>query len=177
MNTSGATYAAGYNTTLIYYFDRSVIILLDNVFLALAVLPRPAATSLQVRDQACNLLVAILLGLPLALEVQAGVLAGVYRGLPVHYRGLVVAVLLEELLDAVAAEEQRVLLHDLLVLPIVIIYMLLIEVVILGRGDVGRHQPLICEALPGEGLKPGVRFDFRVPVETQAVRGLALQTL
>ena len=71
MNTSGATYAAGYNTTLIYYFDRSVIILLDNVFLALAVLPRPAATSLQIRDQACNLLVAVLLGLPLALEVQA----------------------------------------------------------------------------------------------------------
>ena len=94
-----------------------------------------------------------------------------------HNRGLVVAVLLEELLDAVAAEEQRVLLHDLLVLPIVIIYMLLIEVVILGRGDVGRHQPLICEALPGEGLKPGVRFHFRVPVQTQAVRGLALQTL
>ena len=71
MNTSGATYAAGYNTFLIYYFDHSVIILLDNVFLALAVLPRPPATSLQIRDQACNLLVAVLLGLPLALEVQA----------------------------------------------------------------------------------------------------------
>ena len=177
MNTSGATYAAGYNTILIYYFDHSVIILLDNVFLALAVLPRPPATSFQVRNQACNFLVAILLGLPLALEVQTGVLAGVYRGLPVHYRGLVVAVLLEELLDAVAAEEQRVLLHDLLVLPIVIIYMLLVEVVILGRWDVGRHQPLICEALPGEGLEPRVRFHFRVPVETQAVRRLALQTL
>ena len=145
---------------LLPYFDRSVIVLLDNVFLALSVLPRPAATSLQVRDQACNFLVAVLLGLPLALEVQAGVLAGVYGRLPVHYRGLVVAVLLEELLHTVAAEEQRVLLHDLLVLPIVIIYMLLVEVVVLGRRDVGRHQPLLYEALPGEGLKPGVRFYF-----------------
>ena len=147
----------------------SVVVLLNNVFLALVFLARPPAFSLEVRDQVRNSLVAIMFGFPQALKIQARVLACIDRCLPVHNRGLVVSILLEELLNTISAEEQRVLLHHFLILPIIIIYMLLIEVVVLRRGDVGGDQPLLEEALPGEGLKPGVCFDLGVPVQPQTV--------
>ena len=147
----------------------SVVVLFDDVFLALVFLAWPPAFSLEVRDQVRNSLVAVMFGFPQTLNIEARVLASVDRRLPVHYRGLVVSILLEELLNTISAEEQRVLLHHILILPIVIIYMLLVEVVILGGGDVGGDQPLLEESLPGEGLKPGVCFDFGVPVQPQTV--------
>jgi hypothetical protein len=146
----------------------SVVVLLDDILVALVFFALPA-NSLEVRDQVRNFLVAVIFGLPLALKVQARVLAGLDRRLPVHYRGLVVSILLEELLHTISAEEQRVLLHGILILPVVVIYMLLIEVVILLGRDVGGDQLLIKEGLPGKGLKPGVCFDFGVSIQPQTV--------
>lgn len=58
-------------------------------------------------------------------------------------RCLVISILLEELLYTISAEEKRVFLDCLGVLPIVVIHVLLIEVVLLVRGYVGRDQALI----------------------------------
>ena len=126
----------------------SVVVLLDDVFLTFIFLALPTTFSLEVRDQVSNFLAALLFRFPLALKVQARVLACVDRRLPVNYRGLVVHILLEELLYAISAEKQRVFLHDILILPIIIIYMLLVEVVFLGGGYVGADQPLLEEGRP-----------------------------
>ncbi len=115
--------------------------------------------------------------LSLTLDVEALELPRANGRLPVDHRGLVVVVLFEQLLHAVAPEEQRVLLNGLPVLPVIVIYMLLIEIVLLDGGDVGRLQFFIHKTLPVDVLEPGVRFHFGVAVEAQAVRGLPLEGL
>ena len=89
-----------------------------------------------------------MIGAAHAFEVETGVLPCAHRRLPVHNRGLIVAVLLKQLLNTITAEEKRIFLDCILVLPVVVIDMFLVEVVFLMRGDIRCIYFMILETLP-----------------------------
>ena len=154
----------------------SIVVLLDNVFLSVIVWVA-AALVLQIRDQIGNLFVAISVWATLALKVKTSEFPGMNRRLPMHYWCLVISILLEKLLHTIPAQEQGVFLYCLLILPVVVVYMFLVKVIILVWGDERGDQPFLRKALPWEVLKPGMSLYFWVPVQTETIWGLALQTL
>jgi hypothetical protein len=95
----------------------------------------------------------------------------------VHHRGLIIVVLFENCLDRVTPQQKVVLLNSLLIFPIVIVNMLLIKIVLRSGRYKRWHHLFVLEVLPRKVTEPGMRFDFRIAIETETIRWFSLKTL
>mmetsp|Transcript_17981 Transcript_17981/g.30601 ORF Transcript_17981/g.30601 Transcript_17981/m.30601 type:complete len:309 (-) Transcript_17981:404-1330(-) len=89
---------------------------------------------------------------------------------------LVEVVGLEDGLLGDAVEDLLLLLDLLRVIPAPVVHVVVVEVVLLDVGDVGRLQSLLPQPLPVEFLEPGVALQVLDPVDAQPLSGHSLQT-
>ena len=83
----------------------------------------------------------------------------------------------EKLLSRRILQVNFILFHGLCILPLLVIYMILVEILIVGIWQIRGQHPTFVEGIPLEVLEPRMCLDFVISIETQSAGGFSSETL